>query len=133
MRRRSEQRPSTARAQRLIVFVPEGSREPKALPVELHDRWVEILLRLFTELFKGATAYGRGIGAWREGDDPKESPTFDRITVVETWISPVVGEPDARLTRVIDALAMMCEDLHEMEVACVLDGEFVIVRPRPGR
>ncbi|GEM_PF-6244613 len=49
---------------RIERFVPEGDRRSKTTPVDLHDRWVIRLMRLCTELFGGATAYGRGVGAW---------------------------------------------------------------------
>jgi len=56
-----------APAHRVLVFVPEGDRTSKTIPVDLQDKWTVRLLKLFARLFGGATAYGRGVGVWRSG------------------------------------------------------------------
>lgn len=72
------------------VFIPEGDRDDKSIPVDLHDRWAIRLLALCSELFGGATPYGRGVGVW-EGSRAR---CWDRVTVVEAWYAP--GHPGLR-------------------------------------
>lgn len=112
------------RSKLFLVFVPEGRRVPTDRPVELCERWVEILLRTLTYHFGGATAYPRWIGAWRQGEGEDSPAVFDRVSVVETWIAPTIRDQQARLDAVFKLLSDMCADLCEEEVGCVVDGVF---------
>lgn len=74
---------------RLQVFVPEGDRASKTIPVDLQDRWVVRLLRRCADLFEGATSYGRGVGVWK---DKRGRFHWDRVTVIESWIAPDLSD-----------------------------------------
>jgi len=111
--------PHPAPHHRLLVFVPEGERTPKSVPVELHDPWTTHLLRLLAGFFGGATAYGRGVGVWRNA---ASEIIWDRVTVVESWIRPDV--PDAQMDELWQELEKMRVDLKQDRVGCILDGEW---------
>ena len=115
---------------RMLIFVPEGKRAVTALPVELQDPWVTNLLRLLSRLFGGATAYGRGVGAWREGKSEDAAVHFDRITVIESWIDPRDSKWEDKSRRVWAALLEMCQDLNEQAIGWMVDGVFKEVRRR---
>lgn len=114
---------------RLIIFVPEGKREPTALPVDLHDKWVAHMLDRLSHLFGGATAYGRGTGAWMEGVGAEAPVHYDRITVVEAWIAPGTKKLNERLDEVLDALEQMRESLREKVIGYALDGVLILHGP----
>lgn len=52
--------------------------------MDLQDRWTVRLLKLLGNSFYGATAYGRGVGVWKE----RGKLRWDRVTVLEWWIDP---------------------------------------------
>ena len=106
----------------LLVFVPEGQRKSTEAPVDLQDRWVMRLLGLCCELFGGATSYGRGVGVWK--DKRSDKVHWDRVTVVESWVDPGLRRKKGWRDRLAKALREMCRELHEEEVAYMIDGEW---------
>ncbi len=115
---------------RLLIFVPEGKRRVSTLPIDLHDRWVGMMLHLLSVLFGGATAYGRGVGAWKEPRALGARIHFDRVTVIESWIDPGTRNLKGAHDQVVQVLREMCRDLHEQVVASMMDGVFQFVRSR---
>ncbi|MBI4618246.1 MAG: hypothetical protein HY720_31900 [Planctomycetes bacterium] len=111
-------RTSHAVFEHLQLFVPEGDRPSKATPVDLHDKWVVKLLDLCATLFRGATAYGRGVGVWRNDGDT----CWDRVTVVEVWIDPEMRQIPYKLRRLRSKLARMAQALRQDVVAYILNG-----------
>jgi hypothetical protein len=111
-------------SRQLLIFVPEGQRESASIPVDLQDRWVSRLMTECTHLFGGATAYGRGVGAWREGDAPDAPIHWDRVTVVECWIDPELRDWKRRLGVVAATLGEMGRELNQKAVACILNGRW---------
>ncbi|MBI5367267.1 MAG: hypothetical protein HZA54_09535 [Planctomycetes bacterium] len=93
--------------------------------MDLQDRWVIRLLDLFAEMFGGATSYGRGVGAWRDGRGPTQ---WDRVTVVESWIDPTAPNLPRRFVRLLCALARMRVELRQKVVGCILDGRWVFAK-----
>lgn len=114
---------------RLMIFVPEGKREPTDLPVDLYDKWVSFLLKRLSHLFGGATAFGRGIGAWKEGEGADAPVHFDRVTVVEALIAPKTKDLGKRLDDAIDAIEQMRESLREKVIGYALDGVLILHGP----
>ncbi len=109
----------------LLIFVPEGQRKSTEVPVDLQDQWVMKLLELCSDLFGGATAYGRGIGVWREIRRGRPIKThWDRVTVIESWIDPALPKVKQRMTRLARNLDRMRKDLRQKEVACIIDGRW---------
>src|SRR6266481_350856 len=50
-------------ASQVVIFVPSVDREGK--PIN-QDYWVDQILTILGHLFRGATAYPRGRGVWRD-------------------------------------------------------------------
>lgn len=114
----------------LYIFVPEGQRASTETPVDVQDRWVMKLLRLCSELFGGATAYGRGVGVWRPDTGKNAKTHWDRVTVIQAWIKPELPEKEERLTRLGRKLTEMRRDLRQEEVGCILNGEWISFKER---
>ncbi len=106
---------------RLLIFVPEGDRTAKTVPVDLQDRWTGRLLRLLADMFGGATAYGRGVGAWKHSG----TVYWDRVTVVESWIDPAARNLSRRFERLGRELTRMRVDLRQEVVGYMLDGRWI--------
>ncbi len=107
---------------RLLVFVPEGDRTSKTIPVDLQDKWtIRVVMRCAT-LFEGATAYGRGVGAWH---DPNRSLHWDRVTVVESWVDPETPRLRARFRQFLRVLEKMRVELRQQAIGCMLDGRWM--------
>jgi hypothetical protein len=47
----------------IVVFVPSQDRDGQPIP---QDYWVDEVLTTLGKLFRGATAYPRGRGVWRD-------------------------------------------------------------------
>lgn len=104
---------------RLQLFVPEGDRESKTTPVDIHDRWVVRLLKTCGKLFGGATSYGRGVGVWTSG------PHFhwDRVTVIEVWADASHRRHATRIRTLERELLKMGRALRQEAVGVIIDGK----------
>src|SRR6202008_1230156 len=86
----------------LVVFVPSQDREGK--PVN-QDYWVDEILTTLGQLFRGATAYPRGRGVWRDDERGgvllKEEPV-----IVFSYASPdsVTNEALGALYRTLSRM-----------------------------
>lgn len=109
---------------RLQLFIPEGDRESKTKPVDLHDRWVIRLLEVCGRFFGGATSYGRGVGVWTSG------PHFywDRVTVVEVWADPRKPGHAVRIRRLKRELEAMRRALRQEAVLYIINGTVMLFR-----
>ena len=122
--------PSRRSSRQLMIFVPEGRRASTAIPVDLQDQWVVRLLRECAALFGGGTAYGCGVGVWTDGEATDADVHWDRVTVVECWISPALRDWKGRLGSLMGLLHEMRCDLNEQVVACILNGEWIPLKER---
>ncbi|HUG63127.1 MAG TPA: hypothetical protein VMP03_14860 [Methylomirabilota bacterium] len=50
-----------------VLFIPSVDRRGR--PID-HARWVDEALTVLASLFRGATAYPRGLGQWRDDELP---------------------------------------------------------------
>ncbi|MBI4617105.1 MAG: hypothetical protein HY720_26060 [Planctomycetes bacterium] len=115
-----------SRFDRLQLFVPEGDRASKAIPVDLHDRWVVRLLSLCGDLFGGATSYGRGVGVWKSG----RGKLWDRVTVVEVWAKRDVPDREKKMERLERRLREMGRALRQEAVAFAINEYLVFLSAR---
>ena len=115
---------------RLQIFVPEGNRTSVAVPVDLQDQWTVRMLRRCADLFGGATAYGRGVGIWKERHGGTARVQWDRVTVIETWIDPGTHRLQPKLDALARSLSRMGRDLRQEVVGCMIDGRVRWVRRR---
>lgn len=49
----------------IVIFVPSKDRDGKSIE---QDHWVDEVLSTLGQLFRGATAYPRGKGVWRDDE-----------------------------------------------------------------
>ena len=109
----------------LLIFVPEGRRESTDVPVDLQDRWVMRLLGLCCELFGGATSYGRGVGVWKDVQGGRTH--WDRVTVIESRFGSALRQKKGWMKRLTRVLEKMRKELRQKEVACIIDGKWVVL------
>lgn len=104
----------------LMVFVPSVDRDGK----RLRGRdWNRETLRMLGSLFRGATAYPRGLGVWR--DDARGGRlVFDTTTTVFSYVAPEDLTAPA-LRRLRTFLHGMGREAHQGEVGLVLDGHYI--------
>ncbi len=102
-----------------VLFVPSVDRAEK--PID-QDFWVDEALTVFAKLFRGATAYPRGRGMWRDDKRGGRLITEEPVIVTSYADPEVVNE---------ESFAMLREFLHRMgretkqgEVGIVIDGDY---------
>ncbi len=102
-----------------VVFIPSVTRYGE--PID-HDYWVERALDTFAALFRGATAYPRGRGRWRD-DERGGMLVADEPTVVTCYAAPQDISDDA-LKRLRAFLHRMGREAEQGEVGIVFDGDY---------
>jgi hypothetical protein len=106
-------------ALQVVVFVPSKDRDRQ--PID-QDHWVDQVLATLGRLFRGATAYPRGRGVWRD-DERGGTLVTEEPVIVFCYV------PDGALT--VDALTALYRTLSRMgregrqgEVGVVIDGKY---------
>jgi hypothetical protein len=70
----------------LVLFIPSADREGNPLGKKEQRRWVRKALKLLGTRLRGATAYPRGWGVWR--DDAQDGRlVWDRPVVIQCFTS----------------------------------------------
>lgn len=105
------------------LFVSEGDRRSKTIPVDLQDRWVIRIMRFCAEEFEGATALGRGVGAWIGA----KGIAWDRITVIEVWAKTSCRSYREGVWRLQGLLMKMGRALRQAAVGAIIGGELTII------
>jgi len=103
----------------LVLFVPSKDRDGN--PVD-QEYWVDEVLTALGRLFRGATAYPRGRGVWRDdargGILLKEEPVIVFSYVAqEALTSAALGELYRTLSR-------MGRQANQGEIGVVIDGQY---------
>jgi hypothetical protein len=103
----------------LTTFVPSKDRSSQAIN---QDYWVNEILKTLGTLFRGATAYPRGQGVWRDdaqgGVLIQEEPVIVFCYVAEGSITV------AALEELYRILARMGRETNQGEIGVVLDGKY---------
>jgi hypothetical protein len=102
-----------------VLFVPSVDRLGKAID---HERWVDGALTVFATLFRGATAYPRGRGKWRD-DERGGKLVTDEPTMVISYAEPRAVKP-ASLRILRKFLHRLGREARQGEVGIVYDGEY---------
>ena len=102
-----------------VLFVPSVDRA--GAPID-HEYWVDAALTTLATLFRGATAYPRGIGKWRD-DENAGALVTDEPTIVTSYAAPdaVTDEALARLRAFLHRLG---REANQGEVGIVVDGTY---------
>ena len=103
----------------LLLFVPSVDRNGKAIP---HERWVDEALTVLATLFRGATAYPRGRGKWRD-DERGGKLVTDEPTMVVSYAEPQAMTP-ANMLKLRKFLHRLGRMTNQGEVGIVIDGKY---------
>lgn len=76
----------------IVLFVPGRDREGKEID---HGFWVTAALETFGRLFRGATAYPRARGVWRD-DERHGELQYEEPTIVTCYADPRAMTIEAR-------------------------------------
>jgi hypothetical protein len=102
-----------------VLFVPSVTRTGD--PID-HGYWVDQALEIFATLFRGATAYPRGQGRWRD-DEQGGALVADEPTIVTCYAAPddITDEALALLRGFLHRLG---REAAQGEVGIVFDGNY---------
>jgi hypothetical protein len=103
----------------VVLFVPSKDRDGQ--PIE-QDYWVDEVLRALGRLFRGATAYLRGKGVWR--DDQRGGTLLPEEPVI---VFSYVAGPDLTVEALTDlyrTLSRMGREAKQGEIGVVIDGKY---------
>jgi hypothetical protein len=103
----------------LMVFVPSVDRRGK----RLRKDWTRPTLDAIGRLFRGATAYPRGLGVWRD-DEAGGRLVYDKTTIVFSYIEPRLLTP-AALAELRHFLHRMGREAEQGEIGLVVDGCYI--------
>ena len=104
----------------LMIFVPSVDREGK----KLRGRsWARETLRILGTLFRGATAFPKGLGVWRD-DRAGERLVFDETMIVFSYVATKDLTP-AALAELRRFLHLMGREAGQGEVGLVFDGHYI--------
>src|SRR5258707_9970691 len=101
----------------VVVFVPSKDRDGQPIDQEY---WVNEVLQTLGRLFRGATAYPRGKGVWR--DDQRGGTLLTEEPVI---VFSYVADPDlttASLTELYRTLSRMGREARQGGGGVVSDG-----------
>jgi hypothetical protein len=103
----------------VVVFVPSQDRDGQSIDQEY---WVDEVLTTLGLLFRGATAYPRGRGVWRDdargGSLLKEEPVLVFSYVAEGTLTV------AALVNLYRTLSRMGRQANQGEIGVVIGGKY---------
>ena len=103
----------------IVIFVPNRDRD--AQPID-QEYWVDEILTVLGRLFRGATAYPRGRGIWR--DDERGGTLLQEEPVI---VFSYVAEADPTTTALSElyrTLSRMGRQANQGEIGVVIDGKY---------
>lgn len=103
----------------LVVFVP--SRDRDSQPID-QEYWVDEVLTILGRLFRGATAYPRGRGVWRD-DERGGTLIREEPVIVFSYVSEPDLTPDT-LLELYRTLSRMGRETNQGEIGVVIDGTY---------
>lgn len=103
----------------LVVFVP--SRDRVGTPID-QDYWVDEVLTTLARQFRGATAYPRGRGVWRD-DERGGALVREEPVIVFSYVAADALTTHS-LTALYGTLSRMGRETNQGEVGVVLDGKY---------
>jgi hypothetical protein len=103
----------------IVVFVPSQDRDGQAINQEY---WVDEVLTSLGRLFRGATAYPRGRGVWR--DDSRGGVLLKEEPVIVFSYVAEVALTMATLADLYHTLSRMGRLANQGEIGVVIDGKY---------
>lgn len=103
----------------IVIFVP--SKDRNGNPID-QDYWVDEVLTTLGRLFRGATAYPRGKGVWR--DDERGGALLKEEPVIVFSYPAAEAVTQEALTQLYDTLSRMGRETNQGEIGVVIDGKY---------
>ncbi len=103
----------------VVVFVPSKDREEKPIA---QDYWVDEVLSSLGRLFRGATAYPRGRGVWR--DDERGGTLLSEEPVIVFSYAAVEVMTIQALSELYRTLSRIGREANQGEIGVVIDGKY---------
>src|SRR6266540_1827751 len=103
----------------LVLFVPSKDRDGN--PVD-QDYWVDEVLTALGRLFRGATAYPRGRGVWR--DDERGGVLLKEEPVIVFSYIAQEALTSAALGELYHTLSRTGREANQGEIGVVIDGQY---------
>jgi hypothetical protein len=109
-----------AGVEQVTLFVPSTDRYGE--PVD-QTYWTEQALAVFGRIFRGATAFPRGRGVWR--DDEREGELiYDDTQMVTSYVPAGALEDEEILKHLRAFLCRLGREANQGEVGIVIDGTY---------
>lgn len=99
---------SRSEATLLVLFIPSADREGNPLGKKEQKRWVRKAMKLLGTELKGATAFPRGWGVWRDDAQGKRL-VWDRPVLIQCFTSDqALAECSGRLRGFLVEMGTEC-------------------------
>ena len=106
-------------ASQVVLFIPDLDRAGKSIDQQC---WIDEGLRVMGRIFRGATAFPRGRGVWR--DDDAEGKLLEEQTVmIVSYVDPKLLT-SATLRSLREFLHRFGRETHQGEVGVVIDSKY---------
>src|SRR5271170_886319 len=106
----------------LILFIPSADREGTSLGKKEQKRWIRKAMTLLGERLRGATAFPRGWGVWRD-DAQGGQLVWDRPVLIQCFTNEETLEREAASVR--EFLIDLGTETNQGAVGLVVDRTFV--------
>jgi hypothetical protein len=103
----------------VVVFVPSKDRDGQ--PID-QEHWIDEVLTTLGRLFRGATAYPRGRGVWRD-DERGGTLLTEEPVIVFSYAAEGALTAEA-LTDLYRTLSRMGREAKQGEIGVVIDGKY---------
>lgn len=103
----------------IVIFVPSQDRDGQPIDQEY---WVDEVLTALGRLFRGATAYPRGRGVWR--DDARGGTLLKEEPVIVFSYAAENALTEAALAELYRTLSRMGRQAKQGEIGVVIDGKY---------
>ena len=108
----------------VVLFIPSVDRD--GIPVD-QDTWVNLALKMFGNVFGGATAFPQGKGVWRD-DERRGNLVFDNPVIFHCYTSVEQIENPNNIAELKKFCCLLGEKTNQGEVGLVIDNSFLAIR-----
>ena len=103
----------------VTVFIPSVDRDERPIPQE---SWTDGCLAVLGRLFRGATAFPRGRGVWRD-DEQGGKLVYDDTVLVTSYVDPA-SLTDEALSELRAFLHRLGREGRQGEVGVIIGGNY---------
>lgn len=103
----------------IVLFIPSQDRDGKDID---HDFWVTGALETLGTLFRGATAYPRARGVWRD-DERGGTLRYEQPTIITCYADPRAMTREAQ-SRLRAFLHRMGREANQGEIGIVIGDKY---------